>query len=252
MENMNIGLIGYGHMGKAFEKRFKEVQEKGALIDWHLQVSSSHDNTVLARNSDIVVLTVKPGHVEEALANIRGNVKKGAGLLSLAGVVPVRFLQQGFDGVVGRGMADLGFEQAIRHQGDERINFLMDALSEDTCLETGDETVVDQHTTLVACNPGISAWHFLHNAEVAAAWLREHTQLTEDILGVNPAAMERLQRKVFEEGNFAGRIKEVATVGGVTESMVLALEAARGNIACEPLYQVGMRKIEAVLQKFSA
>lgn len=251
MENMNIGLIGYGHMGRAFEQRFKGVQADGRLTDWKLQISGSHDNTELARNSDILVVTVKPGQVEEVLAQIRGNVKKGAGLLSLAGVVPVRFLEQRFDGVVGRGMADLGFEQAIRHAGDERINFLMDALSEDDCLETADEADVDRHTTLVACNPGISAWQFLHDADGAREWLAEHNALTAQVLGVAPSAMTRLQGKVFEEGKFAQKIAQVATKGGVTEFMVMALEAAHGKIGCEPLYQVGMAKIEAGLAKFS-
>lgn len=251
MENMNIGLIGYGHMGKAFERRFKEVQGRGALKDWQLQISTSHDNTKLARVSDIVVVTVKPGQVEEALAQIRGNVKKGAGLLSLAGVVPVRFLQQRFDGVVGRGMADLGFEQAIQHGGDERIKFLMDHLSEDECLETNDEADVDRHTTLVACNPGISAWQFLHNTEGAQEWLAEHNALTQKTLGVYLESMQRLQGKVLSEENFDAKIGEVATKGGVTESMVLALEAARGDIGCEALYQVGMTKIDAGLGKFS-
>lgn len=251
MENMNIGLIGYGHMGKAFERRFKELQRRGALADWQLQVSTSHDNTELARGSDIIVVTVKPGQVEEALAQIRGKVKKDAGLLSLAGVVPVRFLQERFDGVVGRGMADLGFEQAIRCSGDERIKFLMDRLSEDTCIETKEEADVDRHTTLVACNPGISAWQFLNNAEGAQEWLAEHNALTQKTLGVYLDSMQRLQGKVLAEGNLVAKIREVATTGGVTESMVLALKAARGDIGCEPLYQVGMTKIEAGLGKFS-
>ena len=251
MENMKIGLIGYGHMGKAFARRFEEVQRRGTLADWQLQISSSHDNAELARGSDIIVVTVKPGQVEEALAQIRGNVKKGAGLLSLAGVVPVQFLQKRFDGVVGRGMTDLGFEQAIRCQGDERIKFLMDMLSEDKCLETNDEADVDRHTTLVACNPGISAWQFLHNAERAGQWLAEHNALTQQTLTVDVKAMERLQRKVFEEGNFARKIEQVSTKGGVTESMVLALEGERGDVGCEALYQVGMTKIAAGLSKFS-
>lgn len=251
MENLNIGVIGaQGHMGKAFGHRFREVQERGLLVGWELRESTGHDNHDLAQASDLLVLTVRPGQVEEALAGVQGAIREGTGLLSFAGVVPLDFLQSRFKGEAGRAMADLNFEQAMRCGGDERMKALMKALSEDECLETADEFHVDQHTTLVACNPGISAWHFLNNEARAQAWLRAHNELTHEILGVSRDAMQRLQAKVLEEGNFAAKIKEVATEGGVTEAMIKTLEANNGDVTICDLFGVGMDKIAQAGVKF--
>lgn len=250
MENMNIGLIGLGHMGAAFWKRFHEAQSQGLLKDWQLKAGTRENNTDVAAWADLLVATVKPGQIEEMLGQIRGQVRRGTGLLSFAGAVPVQFLEKHFDGAVGRGMADLGFEQAIRYGGDERMKYLLDALSIDDCLETQDEIDVDRHTTLVACNPGISAWQFLHNAVAAREWLASHNDFTHEVLGVHKTAMERLQARVLEEGDLDAKIKAVATPGGVTESMVKALEAAHGRVDCRELYGVGMGRIQEVGARF--
>ncbi len=251
MKNVNIGVVGaQGHMGKAFGQRFREIQENGLLEGWGLRESTDHDNRDLAQASDILVLTVRPGQVEEALAGVQGSIREGTGLLSFAGVVPLDFLQSRFRGEVGRAMASLHFEQAMRCGGDERMKVLMEALSEDTCLETADELEVDAHTTLVACNPGTSAWHFLNNEAGAQAWLREHNELTHASLKVSREAMERLQNRVLREGNFAAKIKEVATEGGVTEAMIKMLEANRGDVGVRRLFEEGMRKIAQVRVKF--
>lgn len=251
MKNVNVGVVGaQGHMGKAFGRRFREVQESGLLEGWNLHESTSHDNRDLAQASNLLVLAVRPGQVEEALADIQGPTREGAGLLSFAGVVPLDFLQSRFNGKVGRAMADLNFEQALRCGGDERMKALMEALSEDECLATADELHVDEHTTLVACNPGISAWHFLNNEARAQAWLRAHNELTHEILDVSHEAMQRLQARVLEEGNFAAKIKEVATEGGVTEAMIKVLEANNGDVTICELFQVGMDRIAQVKGKF--
>ncbi|MFA6023958.1 MAG: hypothetical protein WC777_01955 [Candidatus Gracilibacteria bacterium] len=251
MRNLKIGSIGaQGHMGKAFGNRFREIQKQGLLEGWELHESTGHDNVKLARTVDLLALMVRPDRVVEALAGVQGATREGAGLLSFAGAVPLDFLQSRFNGEVGRAMADLNFEQAMRCGGDERMKTLMDALSEDECLETADEFAVDQHTTLVACNPGISAWHFLKNEARAEAWLRAHNELTHEMLGVSRDAMQRLQARVLREGNFAAKIKEVATKGGVTEAMVNALEAAQGDVTICDLFQVGMDKIAEADEKF--
>lgn len=251
MKNVNIGVLGaQGHLGKAFGRRFRGVQERGRLEGWKLHESTSHDNRDLAAASDLLVLAVRPGQVEEALVGVQGSTREETGLLSFAGVVPLDFLQSRFKGQVGRAMADLNFEQALRCGGDDRMKALMEALSEDACLETADELHVDEHTTLVACNPGISAWHFLNNEARAQAWLRAHNELTHEILGVSREAMQRLQARVLEEGDFAAKIEEVATKGGVTEAMIKVLEEARGDVSICELFQVGMDKIAQVGVKF--
>ena len=251
MKNVNIGVVGaQGHLGKAFGRRFRDIQERGLLEGWQLRESTSHDNEELVHASNLLVLAVRPGQVEEALAGVRGAVQEGTGLLSFAGVVPLDFLRARFDGEVGRAMADLNFEQAMRCGGDERMKALMEALSEDECLEREDETAVDEHTTLVACNPGISAQHFLKNEARAEAWLREHNELTHSLLNVSREAMQRLQARVLREGNFAAKIKEVATEGGVTEAMIKALEANGGDVNARALFEVGMHKIAQAGVKF--
>ncbi|MFA4814929.1 MAG: hypothetical protein WC924_03515 [Candidatus Gracilibacteria bacterium] len=244
MKNLAIGLIGaQGNMGRALGRRFREVQGRGLLEGWTLRESIGHDNADLARSSDLILLTVKPGQVEAALTGVREAVRERTGLLSFAGVAPLEFLRSHFGGEVGRGMADLGFEQAMRCDGDERMKTLMDSLSEDACLETTDENAVDEHTTLVACNPGISAWHFLNNEARAQEWLTEHNKLTHASLGVSEVAMCHLQAKVFEEGDFQAKIEEVATKGGITEAMIKILDATKGGTGARALFEVGMNKI---------
>ncbi len=248
---MNIALIGaQGHMGKAVSRRFREVQRRGLLKDWNLLESVGHDNRSIAEKADLLVLSVRPGQVEEALKGLEGATSKHAELLSFAGVVPLEFLQARFGGSVSRAMADLNFEQAIHcGVGGSGLAFV-EALSEDDYLETDDELAVDEHTTLVACNPGISAWQFLHNDERAEAWLRAHNELTNSVLGVSRSAMERLQARVRSEGNFANKIQEVATAGGVTEAMVKALEASAGDITICELFGKGMERIADVRSRF--
>lgn len=109
LASKKIGFIGGGNMGEALVKGLLasgrltaeqiEVsdisQERLSHLRENYQVATTTDNTKLSAAADVIVLAVKPQHLDPLLAEISIRLDHQPLLISIAAGVPLRHLQQG-------------------------------------------------------------------------------------------------------------------------------------------------------------
>ncbi|RLB54245.1 MAG: pyrroline-5-carboxylate reductase [Deltaproteobacteria bacterium] len=109
-----VGCIGTGNMGSAFltglvKARLvrgrdilawdKNRQRLGELQD-QLGLRPARDNRAVAAAADVLLLAVKPQILDKVLAEIRGSLKPGCLVLSVAAGYPTALIEQLLDGQV--------------------------------------------------------------------------------------------------------------------------------------------------------
>ena len=110
-----IAIVGSGNMGAALARGLKETLPRApqrvvlsgrdltkvrAAAD-RIGVRFARSNVDAVRGADIVVLAVKPQIVPSVLAELRGELREGATLLSIAAGVSTGLLEAGSGGGVG-------------------------------------------------------------------------------------------------------------------------------------------------------
>lgn len=96
---MNVGIIGYGSMGKMILEKFAE---SGIIKNKELFISNKHiekihhlttpynvckTNEELAQKTDIIFICVRPSDIKFVLEEIKSNMKDDALVVSLNGSI---------------------------------------------------------------------------------------------------------------------------------------------------------------------
>lgn len=105
-----IGFIGCGNMGKAMlggiissniadcKDIFVSARTENKLLDIKAQygVNISTDNSVVAKNSDILIIAVKPQFLNEVAIEIKNDIKDSAIIVSVAAGFNIQKLENAF------------------------------------------------------------------------------------------------------------------------------------------------------------
>lgn len=215
-EKMKIGLIGNGHLGQAFTKRFADTN-----FNADLAISAGRgENAKLAAESDLVVLTVRPLQLAEVVREIRGHLK--GGVLTFTAATPQLALEESLNHPVVRAMTDIDFEQILA-QPDEKTRGFLTALSQNPLIEDAGEELVDTHTLFVGCLPGVIAWQRLHNREHAVEWLHNYFLFIQARLSVPETVLEKLLYQGLMDKDPAATIERISKPGAITEALLQQL-----------------------------
>lgn len=239
MKGRNIGLIGHGHLGRALEK---ECQNQGM----ELMISEGRGrNEALVKQSDVVLLTVKPEHVQGALTEVRSALQDTL-VISFVAAVPQAMMQEWADhSQIVRAMTDIGCQQMIV-QANELAGTVLAPLSHHDLIQSHDEEAIDIFTAIVGCLPGVAAWHFAHN-KGAKDWLEAYTQWAEDRWLISSHVTRGIVAQAAAHESAEKLLESVATKGGITEAMVQAL-SADAEIAFEALVGAGLDRVQSIVQ----
>lgn len=246
LEQKNIGIIGYGHLGKSIER---------ALIQKGIQVRSSNgprenratQNAEIAKWADLLLLTVRPTQIDEVIAQIYGKIKDNAEVISLAAAYPQRDLETKLQAPVARAMLDIEGMGSILYQGDEEQLELMNRLSLYPTVIAKREQEVDDYTVGEACLPGKAAWHFAENRGNAEAWLQGYLDFLEKEKGLDRRVTQGIVDAVRQEGNYSEKLKTVATGKGITATMIGRLK--EGERLYQEIYGAGQRRIAEMVEE---
>ena len=245
MENLKtIGIIGYGHLGKALSERIRQT-----LHDQLLVSSGKEQNAEIARNADLLILTVPPAQIAQVMKEIHEAIKKDAVVVSFAAATPAQHIGNGIQNQVVRVMTDINFRQMIA-QKNTATDRLLSAIGRNPLLSAELEKDIDAFTVLIGCFPGICAWQFAHNPD-AEQWLKNYAIFVQNQIGVPVKVSHEIIDEVREKGNFELVIATVATKGGVTERLIKEI-SANGDIAFPDLFEAGMKQIAEIAQNFEA
>jgi len=120
LSHKRLAVLGAGKMGGILLRAFLDQKlvspthvaatvrhaERAEKLGKALGVRIATDNRAAVKGADVVLLAVKPTQVAEVLQEIRGELKPGAVVVSVAASVPTKFIEQhlGGDAPVVRAM----------------------------------------------------------------------------------------------------------------------------------------------------
>lgn len=231
---MNVGIIGYGSMGKMLLEKFSEsgqvsgnllvanrTREKLADVGEPVIVCGSYAE--LAACSDIIFLCVLPAGMKTVLEEIRGDLKEDSLIVSLNG--SVTFGQLGtavkqkmakaipaVTAEINRSQTLVCFNELAEPADKKRLKQLLEAVGDVIELP---ENEMGMGSELVSCMPGFIASIF----DVLCREAGKHTKIPPDrivhmVLGTMHATGELMLQKHM---SFEEVVSRVATKGGITE-----------------------------------
>ncbi|MBR5417895.1 MAG: NAD(P)-binding domain-containing protein, partial [Clostridiales bacterium] len=231
---MNIGIIGYGSMGKmiteriassgkAPEKIFVANRSKEKLQNVPDGVIVCENNAKAAKNSDIVFLCVRPVDLKSVLSEIAPSLSADSFVVSLNGSITFDMLSKLFSGKlakvipsvtaeVDRSQTLVCYNEKTEEKDKQELEKLLRTFGNVIELP---ENEVGMGSELVSCMPGFIASIF----DVLCTSAKKHTSIPDDqvvkmVLQTMCATGELMLDK---DMSFEDVVTRVATKGGITE-----------------------------------
>ncbi|MDX8412337.1 MAG: pyrroline-5-carboxylate reductase [Mariprofundaceae bacterium] len=239
MQQLKIGFIGGGNMAEALiagltraghpAERIFVTDLQSARLD-HLQesygIQAENDAAAVAGMADVLVLAVKPQHMQQAVSDVAEHIKTTATLVSIAAGVAVDSIRQWLKAPVcvvrvmpntpcllGCGMAVLYADANVAQSHRQNAEYVLAATGETSWV--GDEQQMHAVTAISGSGP---AYFFL---------LAEIMQGTAEALGLDAALAAKLVRQtalgagrmMVESGiDVATLRQQVTSPGGTTHA----------------------------------
>lgn len=232
---MNIGIIGYGSMGKMLAQKFLESgradknslfvsnRTKERLQEIAGKASVCASNSEAAKNADILFVCVRPCDLKKVVAEIKGSLKKDALLVSLNGSVTFEMLETiaprkiakvipSVTAEINRSQTLVCWNSQVESSDKENLTHLLECIGEVIELP---ENEMGMGSELVSCMPGFVASIF----DVVCQAAQHHTSIPKDqiarmVLKTVSATSELMTQKKM---SFQDVVSRVATKGGITE-----------------------------------
>lgn len=229
---MNIGIIGFGHLGNALVKGllFKKIVSKDEIYILAKSDASKdaakkeygihvcNDINEIIKKSDILFWILK-GDVFTAISdNISPDINHKVNVSFMAGV-PISLIQEKLGDVnITRAMPNIAIERADGIIGytktdNEFLKMIFCELGYSFVVEEKD---IEKVTAFSACGLGF------------AAYILNAFQKAGEELGFPPEICEKIVSKTFisaiDMSDYEGTSKAVATKGGATEQGILCFE----------------------------
>lgn len=231
---MNVGIIGYGSMGKMLTEKFSASgkpedgtlfvsgRTKDSLKNLPEGVAACGSNGELAACSDVVFLCVRPPDMGGILEEIRPERKQGSLLVSLNGSVSFALLEKAADGriakvipsvtaEVNRSQTLLCCNGSVTEDDRKRLKELLGCIGD--VIELPEEEL-GMGSELVSCMPGFIASIF----DVLCRSAKKHTGIPYDrVVGMVLNTLAATGELMLKKGmSFDDVVSRVATKGGIT------------------------------------
>lgn len=243
--NKTIGFIGCGNMGKAMiggivkaeivspsNIRVADLNEKGLNeIAEKYGVEVTTDNNEVAKNSDILVLSVKPNVYPIVIKNIKDQVKDNVIIVTIAAGKSIESTEESFEkklkivrvmpntpALVGEGMAALCPNEAVTK---EEIEFITNIFNSFGKSEIVSEKLIDVVTSVSGSSP---AYVYMFIEAMADAAVLDGMPRAQAYKFAAQAVLGSA-KMVLETGIHPGELKDmVCSPGGTTIEAVATLE----------------------------
>lgn len=240
-----IGFIGCGNMGSAMIKGIINsnlVGSKNIIASDYSKIAIDRvkeeynvritlDNKEVARESDFIVLSIKPYLYEKVISEIKDKIKKDAVVISIGAGISLDFLKDNLNkgtkyikvmpntpAMVGEGMSALSPGENMEK---EEVQLVVDIFNSFGKTEIIDENLMDGFTALCGSSP---AYIYMVIEAMADGGVLEgiprakaYTMAAQAVLGA--------AKMVLETGIHPGELKDnVSSPGGTTIVAVASLE----------------------------
>lgn len=263
---MNIGIIGYGSMGKMI---LEKLAESGTIDSKELFISNrtiekiNHlkkmynvcsSNSKLAEKADIIFICVRPSDMKSVLEEIKSNMKDNSLIVSLNGSIKFEHIEQVIDSKIAKAIpsitAEINQSQTLvcfNHnvEDSEKKELISILRCMGNVLELN-ENEMGMGSELVSCMPGFIASIF----DVLCSTAKKHTSIPEKqvvqmVLNTLCATGNLMLEK---DMTFDEVVSRVATKGGITEEGVKVVNDEFPKIA-ETIFVKTLEKRRLTAQK---
>lgn len=243
--NKVIGFIGSGNMAQAMigsliqakvvdrkniiaSEIFKEVRER---VEANIGIRMIDSNKVVAKESDFIILSVKPNVYESVLSEIKDIVKDGTVIIGIGAGISSKFLKDSLNegakyvkvmpntpALVGEGMSAISNSNNL---SENELNEVVEIIGAFGKVEIIDENLMDAFTAIAGSSP---AYVYMMIEALADGAVLEglprkqaYTIAAQAVLGS--------AKMVLETGMHPGELKDnVCSPGGTTIEAVASLE----------------------------
>lgn len=267
---IRVRIIGFGSMGSMLTEsllRSGRIGAKELIISTRTKskldaIQSRWDGIHIARDNQEVVckakyifLCVKPLEMKDILNEISGSMKDDTNLISIAGTVPMDFIENltharvskmipSITSEVSDGIALVCHGSTVTAEETAFIEYLLNGISRVKRIEEKDFGMASE---LTSCMPGFIAAIF---DEFVKAAMRKTDSLSKaDVEGMILRTLHGTSRLFVEKGmSFEEMIRRVATKGGITEEGIKVFNAKLPEVFDE-MFQVTLEKRNRVAEK---
>ncbi len=229
---MNIGIIGYGSMGRMLLEKFADAGSDRLLVanrtpeklaDVNGAAAVCRSNAELASCTDIIFLCVRPADLKTVLEDIRGSLKEDSLVVSLNGSVTFEQLGRivkhkmakmipSVTAEIGRSQTLVCFNDRTEASDRETLKQLLGCIGNVIELP---EKEMGMGSELASCMPGFIA----SICDVICHSAKKHTEIPSGqvirmVLKTMTATGELM---LNNDSSFGEIVSRVATRGGITE-----------------------------------
>jgi len=220
-----IGIIGFGHMGKAI---FSGLIKSGNFVEKDFMFSNGGaENIKVVKGASIIIISVKPAVIHEVLNEIKPYITKGKLLISVAAEVKIDDIKDvlGFDCPVVRVMPNICAEVGksiscwmksgeVSDSQIKKVRHILGSVGEEVMIDN--EEIFGEITVIAGSGPA----YFLYIAELLSNYA--------DKIKLNPELAKKLIKQTFigaasmlvESDKDAKKIREeITSKGGTTEAV---------------------------------
>lgn len=263
---MNVGIIGYGSMGKMLlhkmldagtvegKKLFAANRTFEKLLPLSGVVNLCKSNAELAAACDTVFVCVHPGDVKPVLQEIAPVLKKDVLLVSLNGNIPFALLNKIADcktailipsvtAEVNESQSLVAYNGQVNAEDKALLTRLLECMGDVIEL---DEEEIGVGSEIASCMPGFIAAIF----DVMRTSVRPHTNLPDElVIRVLLKTLMGTGRLMLEQGlTFDQVVTRVATPGGITEEGVKVIREKLPTVTDE-IFEKTLKKRALTTEK---
>ena len=258
---MDIGIIGYGSMGKMLADKFASshnvyvaTRSREKLITAPESINVVDGNTDVAKAADIIFICVRPVDIKDVISEIEPFVKKEALLVSLNGSVTFELMEKltshKLAKVIPSVTAEIDRSQTLVTYNSLVADTDKKALSEVLSIVGNvielPENEMGMGSELVSCMPGFIASIF----DVLCASAKKHTSIPDEqivkmVLNTMSATGDLMLQK---DMTFEDVVTRVATKGGITEEGTKVVYEGFPDVA-DKLFENTLEKRRATAHK---
>ena len=240
-----IGFIGSGNMARAMIQGMvkselinsqnimvsSKTKASIKLMDTKYGVKTTLDNKEVAKQSDFLIIAVKPHSYEEVLKEIREDIKEGGIIIAIAAGISMCYMEKllgrerlivkampNTPAMVGEGMTALSFSRSINDENRQEIIKIFNSFGK---TETIDENLMDSFTAIAGSSP---AYAYIMIEAMADGGVQQgiprpqaYKMAAQAVLGA--------AKMVLDTERHPGELKDnVCSPGGTTIDAVAKLE----------------------------
>lgn len=255
-----VGIIGYGHMGKAIGKRLKK---RG----FQIVTSDGEKNIEVAEKSDVLILAVKPFIVSSVVKEIAPHLRKNQLLISIAAGVSlqtiinslrIQKIPQLFPEIIrvmpnlpaqiGLGMSIWKSATKLSYAKKNLVKSILKAFGEE--IEVKSENLIDSATAVSGSGPAY-VFAFLDSLSNAANKLGFSQKAADEIalqtvVGASHFAYNILRSSKETRFSFENLVSQVKTKGGTTEAAFKILDKKKWQKILEAAVHNAYKRAKAL------